>query len=139
MKHRFPNEVILPSCNSKDIEKLEKMYDKNTMDILQIKKSDDYIEPIKDCKKIFFNVDTDEALDFCEEFENIQTEDDLRSLVKICRGLVKAAVRLEILYKNAANFKKCILWGLVSCFTGHHSDCVLQDIGVAISMRDGKL
>ena len=139
MKHRFPREIILPNIGKEDIVKLEKMYVKNTINMLQIKKDDDYNEAIKECKKIFFNVDTDEDLALWEDYESIQTEDDLKFLAWICKGLPKAAARLQILYKNAGDFRKSVLWGLVSCYAGYQSESVLQDIGVAISMRDGKL
>ena len=116
MKHSFPREVIIQNLNKEDISKLEKMYNKNTANMLQIKNDDDYIESIKECKKIFFNVDNDKDLVLYEEYENIQREDNLRLLSFMCRGLPKAASRLQILFKNAGNLKKCILWGLVSCY-----------------------
>ena len=94
---------------------------------------------MKIAKEFFYNININEDPNLYEEYENIQMEDDLKYLVYVSRGLPKAAMRLQILYKNAAGFKKCILWGLVSCYAGYHSNCVLQDIGVAILMRDGKL
>ena len=123
LKPGFLASLPKPKCDAETLEKLRKDYDQNAADMLFEKKS--LSELIKDCKKIFFNID-DEVLPIYEDYEEDigegeNVKDRVKEIIEIAEGLPEAASRLQALYEQENNFEKSLLWGLVACYLGIQS------------------
>ena len=123
LKPEFLTSLPKPKCDAETLEKLRKAYDQNTKDIFEDKKT--LSELIKDCKKVFFNID-DDFLHIYEDYEEDigegeSVKDRVNEIIEISEGLPEAASRLQALYEQENNFEKSLLWGLVACYLGIQS------------------